>query len=176
MTSTPASRELLATKATTNDDGTLSPTVLDFSHEAKAAWVECHDEIEKAIGPTGEFVDVRDVAAKAADNIARMAALFHFLDERNGYGNIGPEAVRSAAAVVIWHLYQAKHFLGPLSSSPEEARAAALDGWLRNHCRREGVSTVSTRTIQQFGPIRSPEGAGRSLGRPGGGRAGQNRR
>jgi hypothetical protein len=41
-------------------------------------------KIEKAIGPIGEFVDVRDVAAKAADNIARMAALFHFLDARNG--------------------------------------------------------------------------------------------
>jgi Protein of unknown function (DUF3987)/Primase C terminal 2 (PriCT-2) len=147
--------ELLAAPANTNDDGTLAPTVLDFSHEAKAAWIECHDKIEKAIGPIGEFVDVRDVAAKAADNIARMAALFHFLNERNGYGHIGPNAVRSAAAVVIWHLYQAKHFLGPLSSSPEEARAAALDGWLRDHCRREGVSTASTRTIQQFGPVRA---------------------
>jgi hypothetical protein len=39
-----------------------------------AAWIETHDEIEKAIGPTGG-VDVRDVAAKAADNIARMARL-----------------------------------------------------------------------------------------------------
>ena len=145
---------LLAAKATTNDDGTLSPTVLDFSNEAKAAWIESHDEIEKAIGPTGEFVDVRDVAAKAADNIARMAALFHCLDARNGYGNIGPEAVRSAAAVVIWHLYAAKHFLGPLSSSPEESRAAALDGWLRAHCRREGGTSVPTRTVQRYGPIR----------------------
>jgi Protein of unknown function (DUF3987)/Primase C terminal 2 (PriCT-2) len=145
---------LLNTAANTNDDGTLSPTVLDFSHEAKAAWIECHDEIEKAIGPTGEFVDVRDVAAKAADNIARMAALFHILEERNGYSLIGAAAVRSAAAVVIWHLYAAKYFLGPLASSPEETRAAALDGWLRVHCRREGVTSVSTRTVQRYGPIR----------------------
>jgi putative DNA primase/helicase len=146
--------ELLATPATINDDGSLEPVVLDFSREAKAAWVEYHDRIEKELGPIGEFADVHDVAAKAADNIARMAALFHFLHGRNGYGNIGPEAVRSAALVVIWHLYEARRYLGALSSSPEEARAAALDSWLRDLCRREGVSTVSTRTAQQFGPVR----------------------
>ena len=41
---------------------------------------------------------------------------------------IDAAAVRSAAAVVIWHLYAAKYFLGPLASSAEETRAAALDG------------------------------------------------
>jgi putative DNA primase/helicase len=145
---------LLATRANINDDGSLSPVVLDLSHEAKAAWVEYHDQIEKQIGPMGDLADVRDVAAKAADNIARMAALFHLLDEKNAYGTIGPDAVRSAALVVIWHLYQSKRFLGAFAASPEAARATALDSWLRDYCRREGVTSISTRTVQQFGPIR----------------------
>jgi putative DNA primase/helicase len=147
--------ELLATKATINDDGSLSPVVLDLSREAKAAWVEYHDRIEKEIGPIGDLADVRDVAAKAADNIARLAALFHFLDARNGYGSIGPDAVRSAALVVIWHLYESKRFLGSFSLSAEAARAAALDGWLRDYCRRESVTIVSIRTVQQFSPVRA---------------------
>jgi putative DNA primase/helicase len=147
--------ELLTTRANINDDGSLSPVVLDLSHEAKAAWVEYHDQIEKQIGPMGDFADVRDVAAKAADNIVRMAALFHLLDERNAYGTIGPDAVKSAALVVIWHLYQSKRFLGAFAASPEAARATALDSWLRDYCRREGVTSISTRTAQQFGPIRT---------------------
>jgi putative DNA primase/helicase len=145
---------LLATRANINDDGSLSPVMLDLSHAAKTAWVEYHDQIEKQIGPMGDLADVRDVAAKAADNIARMAALFHLLEEKNAYGTIGPDAVRSAALVVIWHLYQSKRFLGAFASSPEATRATALDGWLRDYCRREGVTSISARTVQQFGPIR----------------------
>jgi putative DNA primase/helicase len=149
--------ELLEIKTPLNDDGSLSPAVLEFDREAKGTWVALHDLIEKELAPNGEFVDVRDVAAKAAENIARLAALFHVLDAQNGFGKIGPKTVQAAGLVVVWHLYEALRFLGLLSSPPELAQMAALDLWICDHCRREGVTTVSTRTVQQFGPVRDRE-------------------
>jgi putative DNA primase/helicase len=147
--------ELLDFNTPLNDDGSLSPSVMEFDREAKAMWVALHDQIEEELAPKGEFVDVRDVAAKAADNIARLAALFHVLHAENGFSNIGLESVKSAGLVVIWHIYQALRFLGLLSSPPELAQVVALDTWVRDCCRREGVTTVSTRTVQQFGPVRT---------------------
>jgi putative DNA primase/helicase len=146
---------LLSNPPNFSDDGRLEPVVLEFGHEAKAVWVRVHDQIERQIGPAGNFSEVRDVAAKAADNVARLAALLHMLDREVAYGQIGPEAIKSAAAVVMWHLKESKRFLGEVMSSPEAVRVAALDQWLRAHCRREGVTSVSTRTIQQYGPVRT---------------------
>jgi putative DNA primase/helicase len=47
-------------------------------HAAHAAWVQAHDRIERALAAGGDYAhraDIRDVAAKAAENIARLAAL-----------------------------------------------------------------------------------------------------
>ena len=60
-----------------NDSGEIIPFVLDLSPEAKALWVAFHDEVEGELNAGGDMADTRDVASKAADNAARMAALFH---------------------------------------------------------------------------------------------------
>jgi putative DNA primase/helicase len=72
-------RELLEMPLSTHADGGLQPAELALSPPAHAAWVQAHDRIERALASGGELSDIRDVAAKAAENIARLAALFHVL-------------------------------------------------------------------------------------------------
>ena len=72
-------RDLLDTPQTTHADGGLQPIELALSPPAHAAWVQPNDRIERALAAGGDFADIRDVAAKAAENVARLAAPFHVL-------------------------------------------------------------------------------------------------
>jgi putative DNA primase/helicase len=132
------------------DDGLVLP-LLDFTPEAKAVWVGWCDFIESQLGPTGELANVRDLASKAADNLARLAALFHVF-EIGAMGLIGVEAVNAAAPIILWHLDQGRNYLGAFNLSPDVANAAALDRWLIETCQREGVDRLPRRKIQQFAP------------------------
>ena len=73
-------QELLAHALPTDEHGSLTPPVLDLSPQARAEWIRFHDEVERELGAHGEWRGVRDFAAKAAENAARMAALFHVLE------------------------------------------------------------------------------------------------
>jgi putative DNA primase/helicase len=136
-----------------NDDGTLSPTMLELSPEAKAAWVAFHDAIEGELASGGELYDVRDCASKIADNAARLAALFHAFEDESG-GMIGVDSVERATRITAWHLHEARRFFGEIALPPELADAVRLDGWLIEYGRRERTSTIPTREAQRLGPIR----------------------
>lgn len=133
-----------------DDDGGLSPMLLKLAPEAKAAWVKFHDAIEAELSTGRELYDVRDVASKTADNAARLAALFHTFA-----GTIGPidlDAMESAARITLWHLTEARRFLGELAMPAELANPARLESWLLDYCRREKTDKVPTREIQRCGP------------------------
>jgi putative DNA primase/helicase len=124
--------------------------MLTLAPEAKAAWVAFHDAIESELSTGRELYDVRDVASKTADNAARLAALFHTFT--GGIGPIDIEAMESAARVTLWHLTEAKRFLGELAMPAELANPARLETWMLDYCRRENTNSVTTRDVQRFGP------------------------
>jgi hypothetical protein len=133
-----------------DDDGGLSPAMLTLAPDAKAAWVEFHNQIEAELSTGRELYDVRDVASKTADNAARLAALFHTFT-----GSIGPidiEAMESAARVTIWHLTEAKRFLGELAMPTELANPMRLETWMLDYCKRKNTDKVPTREVQRGGP------------------------
>jgi putative DNA primase/helicase len=70
-------RALLDIKLQFNERDELTPATLEFSPEAKGHWIRFHDEVERELHPSGDMADTRDVASKAAGNVARLAALFH---------------------------------------------------------------------------------------------------
>jgi putative DNA primase/helicase len=119
--------------------------------DAKSAWVTFHDTVERELASGGELHDVRDVASKAADNAARLAALFHFFELGMGE-RVGLEAVESASRIVAWHLNESHRFFGELALPAEMANGMRLDKWLIDHCRRNGLAAVPIRKIQQYGP------------------------
>ncbi|MBU3739257.1 MAG: DUF3987 domain-containing protein [Rhodoferax sp.] len=131
--------------------GGLAPALLDFAPVAHAAWVRIHDRIEAELGPGGRYHDVRDVAAKAAENVARMAGLFHSL-EHGPVGMIDIAHVLGAEQIVCWHLHEARRLLADLDHSPSQAAAIRLDAWLVQEARATGDSRIATTRVYQFGP------------------------
>jgi len=113
--------------------------------------IERYNAIESQLSSDGDFAAIPDVAAKAADNVARLAAVLHVF-EHGAAGAISADTVHNAGEIVTWHLYSAKALLGPLSVSRDEANAATLDRWLLDRCAIEGVDGFSTRTLLQSGP------------------------
>lgn len=146
---------ILNRSAPINDDGVLEPPLLTMDEDARAAWIEFHNQIESELCSGGELYDVRDVASKSADNAARLAALFQLFE--HGVGAIGLEAFESAARIVAWHLNESRRFFGELALPAELANAIRLDNWLIEYCKRERKLSISTREAQRLGPLRDKE-------------------
>lgn len=129
----------------------LEPHMLELTPEAKAVWVELHDAIESELKAHGDYADVRDVASKAADNAARIAALFH-LYEHGPEGAISVEHIKQAGSLAIWHLHEARRLLFDLQTNTELRKAAQLDAWLINWCKQQGTDRVNRTEIMRRGP------------------------
>jgi putative DNA primase/helicase len=145
--------EILESPALIGDDGSLTPAMLTLAPEAKAAWIKYHDAIEAELTSGGELYEVRDVAAKSADNAARMAAIFQLFAHDMG-GAIGLDSFERAGRIAAWHLSESRRFFGELALPAELADAVRLDGWLIEYCRRERTLTVGKNHVRQHGPLR----------------------
>ena len=144
-------RRLLDTAPMIDARGHLSPPALDMEPSAFEGWRQFHDGAEQELRSGGELADVRDVASKAAENVARVAALFHLFENGPG-GRIGAAHLTAAARIVTWHLFEARRFLGGLAMPKALSNAAKLDAWLIAECRKRGTGCVTQRDVLRLGP------------------------
>lgn len=96
-----------------------------------------------------QYQAVRDVAAKAAENVARLAALFHVM-EHGPVGTIDVEYILGAEAVVCCHLHEARRLLTERDTPPTLAAVIGLDNWLLNEARAAGDPRIPTTRISQL--------------------------
>ena len=153
--------EILNMSMPLNQHGTLEPVMLDFTPAAKMAWIEFHDTVESELKVGGELYDVRDVAAKIADNAARIAALFQFFE--HGISPVGVDAFDSASRIALWHLSESRRFFGELALPTEVSDAVRLDDWLIDYAKRERVKEIGRRFVLQNGPLRTEKTLGPAL-------------
>jgi putative DNA primase/helicase len=146
--------EILRRELSMDENGVLTPLMLSMDFDAKAAWVEFHDAIECELASRGELYDVRDVASKSADNVARLAALFHvFVSKNSNFSNsISAECIEAAGRIVAWHLNESRRFFGELALPTELVAAARLDSWLVDYCQEKKTHLVPIAQLQQRGP------------------------
>jgi hypothetical protein len=147
--------EILEQPMPIEEDGSVAPPVIGLSPAAKEEWVGFHDAIEGELSRDGELHEVRDVASKAADNVARMACVFHVFT--GGVGAIIEEHVAGAARIVAWHLNESRRFFGELVLPVELANAERLEQWLIARCRADGTRAVPWKTALQYGPVRKAD-------------------
>src|SRR5262249_30831162 len=125
----------------------LTPPALLLTEEASLAWREYHDTVERELGSSGAYATVTDLAAKSAENAARIAALLHVLV--NGpTGEVSVEWVNSGAKIARWHLHEACRVLGIAAQKAEDRWAQELQRWLR----QQKMSSIRCREIQRSGP------------------------
>lgn len=143
-------RSILTSPAPIDERGGLEPAMLTMSPNAKAVWITFYNDVERELGMGGALYDVQDVAAKAADNVARLAAVFHAFS--GSVGAIAAGHVDAAARIVAWHLEESRRFFGELVLTPEQMNAARLDEWLIRECRAKRTTAIPTKDILQRGP------------------------
>ena len=131
--------------------GGLTPATLTFTAEAKAAWVAFHDKVERELADGGKYREIRDVASKAADNAARLSALFHVFEDDPGTA-VAVDRFLAASRIAEWHLGEARRFLSELALPSGLEDAARLDSWLIAYCKLHGLDRVPTTIIQRRGP------------------------
>ena len=141
--------ELLHTLMTMDEDtGALQPITLELSKKAQTAWIEFYNDTERELRAGGELADIKDVTSKAADNVARIAALFHVY-EYGTTGHISEAHIISANHLMAWYLMESKRFFNEAILPKELRNVVLLDNWLIQHCKEHEVSEISTRTIQR---------------------------
>ena len=144
-------RELLDLDLTWNERGELAPPPLDLAPDAFEAWRVFHDGVERELKVSGEMAGIADSASKAAENVARLAALFHVF-EHGAAGAVDASCLTAAVRIVTWHLYEARRVLESLSLSSGARASVRLNDWLVRYCGERGVVGVSVREALQFGP------------------------
>jgi putative DNA primase/helicase len=136
-----------------DERGALAPVVLNLDPAAKAAWIEFHDTIEAELAPGGDMAEARDVASKAGDNAARLAALFHVF-EHGPAGTVSADDMRRAAGIVAWHLFEARRFLNQIAVPEAVADAMALEAWMIQRCKADHLAALPISLLHKSAPNR----------------------
>lgn len=125
---------LLAMEPLVDELGDLAPPELRIEPAAKTAWIAAHDAIEVQIGPLGDLGDIKPMAAKAAEDLLRIAGVFAVVE---GHQAIGVELIERATVLVHWYLAEALRLATPTKVDPELFRAQRLLEWLLEKDWRE---------------------------------------
>ena len=129
-------------------EGCINLPTLFFSPAAKHLWVTFFNQVETGLKSQGIWHDINDFASKAAENAARLAALFHLFS--GATGDIQAESIEQAIAIIQWHLQETRRLLAPFPAETQYADAEKLMNWLLLKKLRE----TTPRAIQQSSPIR----------------------
>jgi hypothetical protein len=144
--------EILTRSSDNRKLGSGTRTTLDFTPEAPDCWIKFANWIENSLGPQLHLFDIREYAAKNAENAARMAALFHHFD--NQEGSIGIETVSKAIQICQWYMNQFKYLFGNQPQvAPEQVDAWTLESWLHGYFQQNpGIYHIRRNLISQYGP------------------------
>ncbi|MBC7752519.1 MAG: DUF3987 domain-containing protein [Candidatus Saccharibacteria bacterium] len=131
-------------------DPAFKREMLEFSLDAKVIWVDFANYIELNLNEGRCYADVRDAASKIAENVARMAALFHFFEGRTG--KIQRDTVEQAIIICEWYLKEFQRIFSTPKISLEQKEAQLLLRWLYDFLWRTGKTFVRKNDVLKFGP------------------------
>lgn len=120
---------------------------LHFSAPAKARWVSFFNQIESGMNKASHWQTIQDFGSKAAENVARLSALFHLFLGKDG--DIGIESVEQAIEIIFWHLLETKRIF-EVPNNPENTVAQKILQWLQD----KQITETSSRRLQQYGNFR----------------------
>ncbi len=139
---------LMSEELPLNEAGTeLLLPMVGMNESARANWIDFVNDVEQKLGTDCDFCEIRDAAAKAGDNAARIAAIFHLLSNRTEVVDIDEDTMQAAINLMYWYLDEFNRALKDISP-PEVLDAEILLSWLlkQDDCHH------TPRQIQQLGP------------------------
>ena len=111
------------------ETGEVTPPVLEPDEEAKKEWVKFRNEIERERGPLGMFAELKQFAARCAEQALRLAAVFGCFE---GVKHIDADCMRRACMLARYSLSEWSRYIDAGAVDPELKRAAELLSWLRD--------------------------------------------
>ena len=140
-----------------SDDGVLctETTVLEVQADAAEEWRYFCNRVETQLVSGGYLSDIPDFASKIAENVVRIAGVFHAIEGKPGT-LIDRETILSAIAVGHWYLDEFKRLFGaPQQLSEEFEGGRLLEIWLRERSAQyPGHYAIRVSHIRTFGPNR----------------------
>jgi hypothetical protein len=125
----------------------LTPRALELSEGAKAAWVAFYNKIEAQMGEDGALDDVRDTAAKAAENAARLAGVMTIVGNPDALV-IETEEMTAGCRLMTWYVGETLRLAGAHRLPLRTRNAIKLLDWL---CAKSRAK-ITRSEIMQFGP------------------------
>jgi hypothetical protein len=122
---------------------------------ARECWISYYNEIAAELGEHGKWGDLTDIAAKSAEQAARLAGVWHIFEGGEAPGEISDTIMVQAVRLARWCLAETRRALGLGEVSPVYADARALIDWA---CHRK-VASFPAREVLRTGPtgLRDPE-------------------
>ena len=144
-------KELMLSQVGSYKKGNCGRTLLNFSHEARQIWINAFNQVEALMQPGGELSAIPGYASKVGENAARIAAIFHCFEGKEG--EIAPDEISNALAICKWHADEFLSCFGPPDHIPLERRDAdMLERWLADNVWSAGRTQIRKNEIRQLGP------------------------
>jgi len=144
-------RNLLEMPLPRNEEKELEPPALCLAPRARESWKDYSNRTERRL--LDDLQGLRDVGSKAAENVARLAAVMHMF-EQGDIRDIGEEYITRAAHIVDWYLLEARRFFEESTGAIDLSDAARLKRWLREYCTTHKTDHITCRNARNYGPIK----------------------
>lgn len=125
----------------------LSLPALSMSDGARDIWIKFADWAEEKSAPGEEFHLIKDIAAKAAEQGARIAGVISIIADQNA-GTISEERMQDALCLVFWYIYEALRLRQAYPVDPALVQAQNLLDWIASQPNQETTFVG----VLQFGP------------------------
>lgn len=137
--------ELLAGKWPINEFYELQPQQMGLSNAARRLWISMHDQIERGI--SGDLKPIRGLASKAAEHMARIAAVLTVVTDPSA-STVSEDAMQRSALVLEFYLGEAMRLSDTQPLHEKSDQAALLWAWLA----QRGKRFISLPELVQCGP------------------------
>ena len=125
--------------------------VVSLSHDAMCRWLAFYNQVESNLSEGGYLADIRDFASKIADNVARIAALFHHYSGNDG--EISLDSVNRACNIAVYYINEFKALFGAPVISKEQLDAQMLEDWLHEQFKKSNnIFPIPKQRLRTYGP------------------------
>lgn len=120
--------------------------VIQLSERASDIWIETRNEIEREMTQDGRYGWAPDHASKLAENMIRIAALFHVFEGREG--DVSETTMRAAVELGYWFSRQFNRIFS--RDTILENDASELHEWLRAHYEKTGERRIEKSYVRRY--------------------------
>jgi len=123
-------------------------TVLEFSPDATRIWINAFNTTENMLKNGYWLCEVKDFGSKVGENLARLAALLHFFEGKEG--PISGEEMRSSWEIMQWFIYEFKRLFSSTPPIPQyQSDAMELENWMRKRFLEYGNCFPKNELLQR---------------------------